>query len=150
MQDIAYMFATEDDAEEIKGLLRTSRLPTGGIAPHLQNFMMAKTNDGLKGVIGIEAYGKNGILRSFAVAEEARGQGIGKELFAMAIEHARELKIADLYLLTTTAEGFFSKRGFVKTDRKTTPYALQGTIEFKSACPKSAACMKMHFEESAQ
>ena len=142
MQDLAYIFADEDDAGEIKRLLTQCKLPTGGIDPHLKNFIIVKSQSGLVGVIGIEQYGKLGILRSFAVSDESRGHGIGNELFTREIAHARSLGIAELYLLTTTAEGYFLRRSFQNTDRKSVPQALSRSIEFKSACPTSAGCMK--------
>jgi len=84
--------------------------------------------------------------------DEAQGQMMAVSLtFFMANvevdkieEYARSKKIDTLYLLTLTAENFFSARGYHKTDRKSAPPALQETTEFKSLCPQTAVCMKKH------
>ena len=143
MQDLAYLFATSDDVDEIKSFLSRFRLPTGGVDPNVQNFLMVKSQNGLVGTLGLEVYGKAAILRSFAVEPESRNAGIGQELYLQMLEHARTLGITELYLLTTTAEPYFAKRGFEKVERKLVPRALSVSIEFKSACPKSAVCMKL-------
>jgi amino-acid N-acetyltransferase len=143
MQDVAYLFATPDDIDDIKHFLSRFRLPTGGVDPNVQNFLMVKSQSGLLGTLGLEAYGKTGILRSFAVETDARGAGIGREMYFQMLEHARSLGITELYLLTTSAELYFSKRGFEKVERKAAPIALTNSIEFKTACPKSAVCMRL-------
>jgi amino-acid N-acetyltransferase len=134
MQDVAYLFATPDDADEIKIFLKRFKLPAGGIEPHLQNFIMVKCEDGLVGTLGLEIYDKLGVLRSFAVEPESRGLGIGQEMYGQMLEHVRSLGLTDLYLLTTSAELYFAKRGFEKVERKGTPPVLGKSIEFKSAC----------------
>jgi len=47
-----------------------------------------------------------------------------------------------IYLLTTTAEQFFPRFGFVAVDRQSMPRSIQGSIEFQSACPASAIAMR--------
>lgn len=143
MNDFSCMNAEPEDAGEIKNLLRDCKLPTGGIDPHISNFFIAKNEDGLAGAIGIEVYGNVGILRSFAVVANARGRGLGGELYTEAMAKAKTLGLQSLYLLTTTAEPFFAKRGWAKVERKSVPYAMNASIEFKGACPASATCMKL-------
>jgi mannose-6-phosphate isomerase-like protein (cupin superfamily) len=57
------------------------------------------------------------------------------------VVHARSRRIDRLYLLTTTATGFFSKLGFAQTDRASVPEALRATTQFASVCPSSSICM---------
>jgi amino-acid N-acetyltransferase len=83
-----------------------------------------------------------GLLRSLAVAKAYRRQGLATQLVNKIEEYARSQKVATLYLLTLTAENFFSGRGYKKIDRKAAPAALQETTEFKSLCPQTAVCMK--------
>ena len=45
------------------------------------------------------------------------------------------------YLLTTTAEAFFARRGFERIARQAVPAAIASTKEFNSLCPSSAICM---------
>jgi amino-acid N-acetyltransferase len=46
-----------------------------------------------------------------------------------------------MYLLTTTAETFFERRGYRRVDRTEAPQAIQTTVEFASLCPASSAFM---------
>jgi amino-acid N-acetyltransferase len=65
---------------------------------------------------------------------------------------ARTLGIRTLYLLTTTAEGFFARRGYAPADRATVPDAILATEEFRGICPSTAACMAkplVHAEQTA-
>jgi amino-acid N-acetyltransferase len=49
-----------------------------------------------------------------------------------------------MYLLTTTAEGFFARRSYEKVDRDAVPGVIKETAEFQSLCPASAVCMVRH------
>ena len=55
-----------------------------------------------------------------------------------------ELQISALYLLTTTAAGFFPKFGFERIDRCDVPRSVQMSVEFTSACPSSATVMRKY------
>jgi amino-acid N-acetyltransferase len=55
--------------------------------------------------------------------------------------NARARKLDALYLLTTTAENFFTRFGFAVTDRANVPKPIAATCEFREACPASAAVM---------
>lgn len=92
-------------------------------------------------VAGVEAFGENGLLRSVAVAPECQGQGLGHVLMDEIESLSTDLGIAKLYLLTDTAESFFSKLGFQHTARERAPSSISSTREFSSICPASAAFM---------
>ncbi len=72
---------------------------------------------------------------------------MAKALYARLLAYAHRKQIKTLYLLTLTAEGFFSKLGFNNLDRKNVPETLQGTEEFRSLCPDTAVCMVKNIEE---
>jgi amino-acid N-acetyltransferase len=147
MEEITFSIAGPDDAAEIEKVLTRSGLPIDGITAHLKHFIIAVSDNSVIGIVGIEVYSDVGLLRSLAVLPEARGKGIGKELFSRAIAHAHTENICELYLLTVTAEGFFAKHGFRRIERARVPAPLQESIEFKSLCPRSAICMKMQMNE---
>jgi len=50
--------------------------------------------------------------------------------------------VAELYLLTTTAQEYFRRRGFADRPRETAPPAIRETWEFRSGCLTSAAFMR--------
>jgi amino-acid N-acetyltransferase len=61
-----------------------------------------------------------------------------------AEEHARSRGAEVTYLLTTTAEAVFARRGYHKVDRGAVPGVIGETAEFQDLCPVSAVCMGRH------
>ena len=92
-------------------------------------------------VSAFQARGDAGLLRSLAVAADRRGGGLATRLVDALEARARTLGIRTLYLLTTTAEAFFARRGYAPADRATVPDAILATEEFRGICPSTAACM---------
>lgn len=82
------------------------------------------------------------MLRSVAVAVDVQGRGTGRALIDAAIRFARDRGIHTMYLLTTTAEEYFLKRGFERVTRGDVPMSVQSSVEFTSACPASATVMR--------
>jgi amino-acid N-acetyltransferase len=135
--------ARPGDIGEIEELLKSSDLPIEGAGAHLDHFFVARDGGSLAGVIGLEQYGEEGLLRSLAVRQSHRSKGLGNILYLRLIEEARSLGIRRLILLTTTAEAYFSARGFRKVDRSTIKGTLRHSAEFAGACPESALCMEL-------
>lgn len=50
--------------------------------------------------------------------------------------------VETLYLLTTTAAGFFADRGYERVDRSVVPAPVRGTTQFSTLCPESATVMR--------
>jgi amino-acid N-acetyltransferase len=92
-------------------------------------------------MVGLELYGDVALLRSLVVARQARSNGAGAALTEAAERLAVESGVNIVYLLTTTAERFFSARGYQKIDRAQAPKAIQGTSQFSGLCPSSAVLM---------
>ena len=135
------IFAKPNEAA-VKQLLSESGLPIEDItAQHLQDFFGCGSGPKLEGVIGLELYGDVALLRSLAVASSRRGTGVGSGLVAHAERHARDQGVQSLYLLTTTAEAFFMRRGYARIPREDAPAAIKGTKEFSGICPASSAFM---------
>ena len=135
-------FERSSDESRVKQLLAECQLPFEDITPsHLQHFLVARQETRLTGVIGLELLGTFALLRSLAVSEPFRGQGIASQLTKQAEDYARTHAIESLYLLTTTAESFFAQRGYETMDRDRVPTAVQKTTEFQSICPATAVCM---------
>ena len=123
-------------------LLQTCELSTEDITPEmLEHFLTAHVGKALVGCAGVEVLGEAGLLRSVAVDDGHRGSGLGKELVAAAEELAREEGVRELYLLTTTAEGFFTGLGYRKLPREQAPADVEATQQFASLCPDSACLM---------
>lgn len=135
--------ATEPDWPAIEGLLMRSALPLAGARDHLAAFLLALEDDILVGTAAIEWYGSSGLLRSVAVAENHRGQGIAEALLGRLVLEARGREVRALHLLTTTASDYFARRGFTAGPRTEAPPELQASAEFQGACPASALFMTM-------
>ena len=128
---------------EVLALLRESSLPLAGVEEHFDSFLVARTEEGaLAGCVGLERYGDVGLLRSLAVAAPARGSGLGASLVLRLFELARSNGIATLYLLTTTAEGYFPRFGFERIAREESDPKLEASAELRGACPASAVLMR--------
>jgi len=135
------IFAKPNEAA-VKQLLSESGLPISDITTqHLQHFFGCGSILGLEGVIGLELFGEAALLRSLAVASSRRVSGVGSALVAHAERHARDQGVQSLYLLTTTAEKFFLRRGYTRIPREAAPASIQGTKEFSGICPASSAFM---------
>jgi amino-acid N-acetyltransferase len=123
-------------------LLEAQGLPFSDItAEHLEHFLYAGSDASPTGMVGVEIYGAVGLLRSLVVADYARTQGLGSALVQQAESYAAARQVSALYLLTTTAEKFFQRRGYQRVDRTRGPPAIQATVEFASLCPASSAFM---------
>jgi amino-acid N-acetyltransferase len=134
--------AAASDIPGIENLLLASQLLTEGLRGHISNFFVAKDEGTLVGVAGFENCGEGvGLLRSFAVLPERRNQGIARKLYEQIATQASHSGVSALYLLTTTAQGYFSKLGFSAVERSRAPEAIRNTNQFRELCPDSAVLM---------
>jgi amino-acid N-acetyltransferase len=123
-------------------LLQQAQLPTEDLtAAHCETFFFTGPAAMPTGLVGLEVFGDVALLRSLVVAPERRGSGEGTSLLNHAEREARARGVRALYLLTTTAEPFFSKHGYVRAPRDTAPSAIRATREFAGICPASSAFM---------
>jgi amino-acid N-acetyltransferase len=138
-------FAQQKDEEAIHALLAASGLPHEDISAHIHNFLLLFCGETLAGCVGLELYEDENVvlLRSLAVADAYRGQGLAKILSDEIINLARHLGAKDVYLLTQTGEHFFIKRGFVRWPRDQAPGAIRTSLQFTSLCPSTAILMRL-------
>ena len=130
------------DVAAVRALLAAAGLPVADLtAASLADFWGCRVGEELAGAIGLERYGAVALLRSLAVAPDWQGRGLGAALLAHAERTARQRGITTLYLLTTTAEAFFARRGYVRIPREAALPVLQQTAEFAALCPASAVCL---------
>jgi len=134
--------ASSMDEAWIRQLLTLCGLPQEDITPaHLRHFGVIKEKGEILGTVGLEILGRSALLRSLAVDPRFRNRGFGDQLTKRAEEYASSLAVAQLYLLTMTAESFFRKRGYQKIERISAPPAIQRTTEFQGLCPAGSVCM---------
>ena len=104
--------------------------------------MVARDRGRVVGSAALELYPDGALLRSVAVSREEQGRGLGHQLTDAAIRLAQDVGAPAIYLLTTTAEGFFPKFGFERIARAEVPASVRTSVEFTSACPSTATVMR--------
>ena len=142
--------ASAADEASILQLLLDAGLPIDGLVEHLSAAFVARDGAAIVGCSAVELYADGALLRSVAVAPAARGRGVGQRLTEAAVTLAQSAGVAAVYLLTTSAESYFPKFGFVPVTRDQVPASVQQSVEFRSACPASASVMRKALNESAQ
>lgn len=142
MTDCRIEAARAGDRDAILGLLDRVHLPKDGLGDELPPAVVARRDGDVIGSALLEIYEGGALLRSVAVDPAAQGLGLGARLTAAALARAQELRVPAVYLLTTTAEGFFPRFGFAAIARDDVPAGVRESVEFRSACPASAIVMK--------
>jgi amino-acid N-acetyltransferase len=132
---------TQNNFTAALDLLKKNNLPTEDISEATSLFVVEEDNSVI-GTIALEYAGSEGLLRSLAVAEDHRQKGLGGELVSFIEAYAMRQGIQQLYLLTTTAEKFFAKRGYLVVERTAVSPFIQNSSEFASVCPSTAVVMK--------
>ena len=132
-----------EDRQAVMDLIGACGLHTEDLTEAmLGDFLIARKAGEIAGVVGLEICGGDALLRSLAVSEVHRGQGVGRKLAASVEKAARSRGVNTLYLLTVTAEGFFARRDYRTIDRDQAPAGIRATAEFSRFCPSSAVCMR--------
>lgn len=134
--------AAPDGLAYVESLLDAEGLPTRDLQAKPGCFFVATAGGERVGVGGVEVHGAEGLLRSVVVAEDHRGQGHGTALCDELEAHARTAGIERLYALTTTAAGFFRRRGYDVCDGGSVPVQIRETAEFSELCPSTASCLR--------
>jgi len=117
-------------------------LPRAGVADHIGSVIVAREGSRIIGCVGIETYGRVGLLRSVAVDIAHRGLGLGIQLTETALELAKQRGVTTLYLLTERSAGFFLRFGFKKIARADVDPAVQVSTQFTGACPDTAIVLQ--------
>jgi N-acetylglutamate synthase-like GNAT family acetyltransferase len=130
------------DQKNLRTLLSGFKLPLDGVE-ETKLWVLQSSNGEVVGVAGLEVYDNQGLLRSVAVIKSMRNQGYGTSLANYVIGEAKKSRVQDLFLLTTTTPAFFKKLGFKEESREKVAGSITSSVEFKSACPKTAILMRL-------
>lgn len=140
--------AVAADQPSVLELLAGCDLPVADVAEHLENFIVATENGAVIGVIGAEYFGIDALVRSLAVRPDQRGRGLGMALSEELLNRFALQGVHRAGLLTTTAEGFFLRHGFVPVVKENIPAFIKETREYRQFCPDTAVCMVRHMGAS--
>lgn len=126
--------------EAAAALLESADLPVSDLTDaYMEHFFYVGPASAPIGLVGVQMCGVDALLRSLVVIPVRRSAGLGQTLVAHAESHARGQGARAIYCLTTTAETFFRRRGYVDADRDRAPAAVRKTREFSAICPASSA-----------
>lgn len=140
-ESINYREGVREDLPVLQTLLKGNLLPFEDLTDGKAVFWVATHGEEIIGCIGLEKRGSHGLLRSFAVKDGFKNKGIGDELFNKLKVESRNNGIETLHLLTTTANAYFEKRGFMVSNRDAAPDQIRQTTAFTALCPSTAFYM---------
>ncbi len=135
--------ANADDAAGIEQLLAASGLNAAGAQQRLPTTIVAEHNGRLTATACVEEFGPTGLLRSIAVRDDLRGQGLGLLVVAAALHESARRGVQDAALFTESAAPFFERLGFRRIDRSELPASIQESAQAADECSASAAAMRL-------
>lgn len=143
--------ASAEDLGGVLSLLESLHLPTAGVADHFGDFFVARNKAGrVVGAIGLERYGKLGLLRSAAVADQLQKSGVGSKLTRLLIGFARSEGLTELVLFTPSARDFFARFGFVPANRDDYSTQLRASAQWNDcSCRNSSEFMRLKLRPNA-
>jgi amino-acid N-acetyltransferase len=127
--------------QAVLALLRENDLPVGDL-DETKTLFACLSNGDVIGTGGLESFRDCALLRSISIKKDLQKKGLGKFIVGELEKMARKTGVHCLYLLTTTAAGFFAKIGYETIDRETVPIEIKNTTEFSSICPSTAEVMR--------
>jgi len=140
-QAIIHLNATH--LTDIETLLQECALPFEDCKEQLDNFYGITSGNNLIVLGALQIKDPVALLRSVAVLEANRGMGLAVRMTRHLLELARTNGVRDIYLLTESAEHYFTRFGFQVVERKSLPAYIQFTRQFESLCPTSAQAMHL-------
>lgn len=133
--------ASSDDFKTVTALLQSESLPVEDIRKDLAHFFVIEGDNKIIAAGGLEVYGNDGLVRSMIVDRDYRNHSLAAILLNKLQGYAAEQGITALYLITTTAEGYFAKKGFKVIAREEVSSSLASSREFSMLCPSTATVM---------
>ena len=149
MNDIEIRGARGEDRDAVAAQLERTALPPDGLDEQFGDAYAVALADGeIVGAAGVEVYGRAGLLRSVAVDPGWQGHGVGRRLTEERLRWAAARGLDTVYLLTTTAGGYFPRLGFAPVAREEVPAEVRGSLQFASVCPSTAAVLALRMEKA--
>jgi amino-acid N-acetyltransferase len=111
--------------------------PLSEIYENIRDFFVARENGEVIACSALHiAWNDLAEVKSLAVSEEHRRQGLGEALVKACLDEARALSIPNIFCLTYV-KPFFEKCGFKEEDKATLPHKIWGECY---RCPKFPNC----------
>jgi amino-acid N-acetyltransferase len=135
--------ATAADDVEVRAILGDAGLPTDDFSDGETVLLVAEEDGVIAGVIGLELYPPAGLLRSAVVRPPCRGRGVAALLVEALMREARARSLAEVVLLTPTAEGYFGRMGFTRVARESLSGPVLSSRQFTGTTCASAVVMRI-------
>jgi amino-acid N-acetyltransferase len=137
--------ATGPDLPAIAQLLHDGGLPAGGARERVARTVVAQADRRIIATAAWESAGDAALLRSVAVAPDARGTGSGLLVTAAALRQIARGGSREVFLVANdaAAEAFFAHCGFRLILREELPPAVAEHRQITRECPSSAAVMRL-------
>jgi amino-acid N-acetyltransferase len=136
-----FVFARGRLKQEVLSILEQNELPTSDIDETKTLFALSDGHSVI-GTGGLEFFGDCALLRSLSVKKDWQGKGLGRFITGKLEQVCRERGIKNIYLLTTTAEDFFNKEGYLVMDRADAPLSIKNCSQFTTVCSSSGILMR--------
>ena len=121
MADVPEIHRLISDHAELNRMLFRSQTE---LYEHLRDFSVGDRAGVIVGCGALELVWRDlAEIKSLAVAEDARGQGIGQQLVRRLIDEARMLQLRRLFALTRE-QAFFEKLGFAVVPKESLPHKV--------------------------
>jgi len=123
--------ATVEDVQFIHGLLEDCDLSTLEVLEPGTIYLVARQDEKLMGVCGLEFDGEFSLLRSVAVDNAARGRGIARALIDGALQELRRRRIRAIYLFSKDTGAYFESLGWSEVPVSEAANALRQAPQVK-------------------
>lgn len=111
--------------------------PLSEIYENIRDFFVVRDGDRILGTAALHiAWADIAEVKSLAVIEVDRHQGLGEALVQACLKEAREMNIPGVFCLTYVPR-FFSHCGFIEVNKSTLPHKVWGECY---RCPKYPDC----------
>ena len=134
-EDLAFVDLTATD-ERLRKLLGLSGLPTDDLSG--KRFIGMIRGGELAAAGGLDLVLPYVLLRSVAVNADLRGGGFGRVMVIRLLGEARNAGAKAVFLLTASAQPFFSTLGFENISRDNVPAEIASTSQFTGSTCSTA------------
>lgn len=110
-EPLALRIATDNDRTVLAGLLQACGLSSHDLDSSMGTYWLVQS-DPPGGACGLEQCGRFGLLRSLAVRDDQRGQGLGRYLVDHVVEDARARGLQALYTFSKDTGALFEHLGW--------------------------------------
>jgi N-acetylglutamate synthase-like GNAT family acetyltransferase len=132
--------ASEKDLLPIQRLLAKAGLQEGAMEDHLKDFLVVENeNHQVIGTVGVECFGKEGLLRSLVIDAPNWTSYRSLEFLQVALAHAKEKGVETVYLCAKQASELFAILGFKQMDQDQLPESIKTSSHFRQTAAKEIA-----------